>query len=393
MEIRKVEMERFGLTEEEQMLQDMVRRLAKEKVAPGAEQRDKSGEYPWDMVEIMRENGLLGIDFPAAYDGMEAGVLAQCIAVEELAKVDASVALIPAGQELGALPIILAGDHERKEKYLRPLATGKTLAAFGLTEARGGSDVASLKTRAVRKGDKYILNGTKMWITNGGVADTLTVYAVTAPDQPQHKNASVFILEKGMPGFSVGKPESKLGIRSSDTRELLFEDVEIPLENRLGEEGQGFLIMMKTLDFGRLCIAAQALGIATGAFEYATQYAKERITFGQPIIKHQGIGFKLADMAMKIAAARQLLWKTCALLDKVPRDLSKVPSETVRYSSMCKAFCSDVAMWTTVEAVQVLGAFGYSTEYPVERMMRDAKITQIYEGTNEIQRIVIASTL
>jgi len=388
-----VEMERFGLTEEEQMLQDMVRRLAKEKVAPGAEKRDKSGEYPWDMMKIMRENGLLGIDFPAAYDGMEAGVLAQCIAVEELAKVDASVALIPAGQELGALPIILAGDHERKEKYLRPLATGKTLAAFGLTEARGGSDVASLKTRAVRKGDKYILNGTKMWITNGGVADTLTVYAVTDPDQPQHKNASVFILEKGMPGFSVGKPESKLGIRSSDTRELLFEDVEIPLENRLGEEGQGFLIMMKTLDFGRLCIAAQALGIATGAFEYATQYAKERITFGQPIIKHQGIGFKLADMAMKIAAARQLLWKTCALLDKVPRDLSKVPSETVRYSSMCKAFCSDVAMWTTVEAVQVLGAFGYSTEYPVERMMRDAKITQIYEGTNEIQRIVIASTL
>lgn len=388
-----MEMERFGLTEEEQMLQDMVRRLAKEKVAPGAEKRDKSGEYPWDMMKIMRENGLLGIDFPAAYDGMEAGVLAQCIAVEELAKVDASVALIPAGQELGALPIILAGDHERKEKYLRPLATGKTLAAFGLTEARGGSDVASLKTRAVRKGDKYILNGTKMWITNGGVADTLTVYAVTDPDQPQHKNASVFILEKGMPGFSVGKPESKLGIRSSDTRELLFEDVEIPLENRLGEEGQGFLIMMKTLDFGRLCIAAQALGIATGAFEYATQYAKERITFGQPIIKHQGIGFKLADMAMKIAAARQLLWKTCALLDKVPRDLSKVPSETVRYSSMCKAFCSDVAMWTTVEAVQVLGAFGYSTEYPVERMMRDAKITQIYEGTNEIQRIVIASTL
>lgn len=386
-------MERFGLTEEEQMLQDMVRRLAKEKVAPGAEKRDKSGEYPWDMMKIMRENGLLGIDFPAAYDGMEAGVLAQCIAVEELAKVDASVALIPAGQELGALPIILAGDHERKEKYLRPLATGKTLAAFGLTEARGGSDVASLKTRAVRKGDKYILNGTKMWITNGGVADTLTVYAVTDPDQPQHKNASVFILEKGMPGFSVGKPESKLGVRSSDTRELLFEDVEIPVENRLGEEGQGFLIMMKTLDFGRLCIAAQALGIATGAFEYATQYAKERITFGQPIIKHQGIGFKLADMAMKIAAARQLLWKTCALLDKVPRDLSKVPSETVRYSSMCKAFCSDVAMWTTVEAVQVLGAFGYSTEYPVERMMRDAKITQIYEGTNEIQRIVIASTL
>jgi len=386
-------MERFGLTEQEQILQDKVRRLAKEKVAPRAEERDKSGKFPWDMVEVLRDNGLMGINFPAEYNGMDAGEMAQCITVEELAKADASVALIPAGQELGALPIILAGNHEQKDKYLRPLATGEAIAAFGLTEARGGSDVASLKTRAVRKGDRYILNGSKMWITNGGVADMLTVYAVTDPYQPQHENASVFIVEKSMPGFSAGKPENKLGIRCSDTRQLIFEDVEVPVENRLGEEGQGFLIMMKTLDFSRLCIAAQALGIATGAFEYATRYAKERTTFGQPIIKHQGIGFKLADMAMKIAAARQLLWKACALLDQVPKDLSRVPSESVRYSSMAKAFCSDVAMWTTVEAVQVLGGYGYSPEHPVERMMRDAKITQIYEGTNEIQRIIITSTL
>jgi len=387
------EIERFGLTEEEKMLQDMCRRLAREKVAPGAEERDKKAEYPWDMLELMRENGLMGIDFPAEYDGMEAGMVAHCIAVEELAKADASVALIPSCQELGSLPIILAGNHVQKEKYLKDLATGEKVAAFGLTEAKGGSDVAALKARAVRKGDKYILNGSKMWITNGGVADTYSVYAVTDPDGPIRNNASVFIVEKGWPGFEVGKKESKLGIRCSDTRELIFSDVEVPVENRLGEEGQGFHIMMKTLDFSRPSVAAQALGIAAGAFEFATQYAKERETFGKPIIKHQAIGFKLADMAMRITAARQLLWKTCSLLDQCAKDLSKVPTETLRHSSMSKAYCSDVAMWTTVEAVQVLGGFGYSTEYPVERMMRDAKITQIYEGTNEIQRMVIASTL
>jgi butyryl-CoA dehydrogenase len=388
------EMERFGLTEEEKMLQDMVRRLAKEKVAPGAEERDKKGEYPWDMLELMKENGLMGIDFPSEYEGMAAGMIAHCIAVEELAKVDASVALIPSCQELGSLPIILAGNHEQKKKYLTPLSTGEKVAAFGLTEARGGSDVAALKTRAVRKGDKYILNGSKMFITNGGVADTLTVYAVTNPDVKPYKGASVFIVEKGMPGFSVGKKESKLGIRSSDTCELVFDELEVPVENRLGEEGDGFHIMMKTLDFSRPSVAAQALGIAAGAFEYATAYAKERESFGKPIIAHQGISFKLADMAMKITAARQLLWKTCALLDAhVAKDLSRVPPEILRHSSMSKAFCSDVAMWTAVEAVQVLGGYGYITEYPVERFMRDAKITQIYEGTNEIQRIVIASTL
>jgi alkylation response protein AidB-like acyl-CoA dehydrogenase len=386
--------ERFGLTEEEQMLQDMVRRLAKEKVAPGAEERDKKGEYPWDMLELMKENGLMGIDFPEPYGGMDAGMLAHCIAVEELAKVDASVALIPSCQELGCLPIILAGNHEQKEKYLTPLSTGEKIAAFGLTEAKGGSDVAALKTRAVRKGDKYILNGSKIFITNGGVADTFSIYAVTDPDVKPYKGASVFIVEKGMPGFSSGKKESKLGIRCSDTRELIFEDVEVPVENRLGEEGEGFHIMMKTLDFSRPSVAAQALGIAAGAFEYATAYAKERESFGKPIINHQGISFKLADMAMKISAARQLLYKACDLLHAhVGKDLTRVAPEIIRHSSMSKAFCSDVAMWTTVEAVQVLGGYGYISEYPVERMMRDAKITQIYEGTNEIQRIVIASTL
>jgi alkylation response protein AidB-like acyl-CoA dehydrogenase len=388
-----VELERFGLTEEEQMLQDMVRRLAREKVAPGAEARDKKGEYSFEMLELMKENGLMGIDFPTEYDGMAAGMVAHCVAVEELAKADAATALIPSSQELGSLPIILAGTHEQKEKYLKPLAVGDKIAAFGLTEAKGGSDVADLKTKAVRKGDKYVLNGNKMWITNAGVADVFCIYAVVDPNLPPHKNAAVFIVEKGTPGFTVGKKESKLGIRSSDTRELILDDVEVPVANRLGEEGQGFHIMMKTLDFSRPSVAAQALGIAAGAFEYATQYAKERVTFRQPIIKHQAIGFKLADMAMKISSARLLLWKTASLLEKVPKDLSRVPPEVMRHSSMSKTLCSDVAMWTTVEAVQVLGGFGYSTEYPVERMMRDAKITQIYEGANEIQRIVIASTL
>jgi alkylation response protein AidB-like acyl-CoA dehydrogenase len=387
------EMERFGLTEEEKMLQNMCRRLAREKVAPGAEKRDQKGDYPYDMLELMKENGLMGVDFPAQYDGMAAGMLAHCIVVEELSKADASVGLIPSCQELGSLPIILAGTHEQKDKYLRPLAIGEKIGAFGLTEAKGGSDVADLKTRAVRKGDTYILNGSKMWITNGGVAHTYCIYAITDPGGPQHRNASVFIVERDWPGFEVGKKESKLGIRSSDTRELVFSEVEVPVGNRLGEEGQGFHIMMKTLDFSRPSVAAQAVGIAAGAFEYATQYAKERTTFGRPIIKHQAIAFKLADMAMRITAARMLLWKTCALLDTVSKDLSKVPSEVIRHSSMSKAYCSDVAMWATVEAVQVLGGYGYSSEYPVERMMRDAKITQIYEGTNEIQRLVIASTL
>jgi len=387
-------LERYGFNEEEKMLRRTVQRLAKEKVAPGASKRDIDGEFAYEMVELMKENGLLGIDFPSEYGGMEAGLISLCIVIEEFAKVDAATAMIPSTQELGGLPIILAGNHEQKIKYLEPLSTGEKLAAFALTEARGGSDVAALKTRAVRKGDKYILNGSKMFITNGGVADILTVYAVTNPEAKSHKAASVFVVEKECPGFSVGKKESKMGIRSSDTRELVFDNVEIPAENRLGEEGDGFHIMMKTLDFTRPAVAAQAIGIAEGAFEYATQYAKERESFGKPIIKHQAIAVKLADMAMKIAAGRQLLYKTCDLLQAhAKKDLSRLSPEIIRYSSMSKAFCSDVAMWTTTEAVQILGGYGYMSEYPVERFMRDAKITQIYEGANEIQRLLITSTL
>ncbi|GLI32836.1 acyl-CoA dehydrogenase family protein [Desulforhabdus amnigena] len=383
----------YDLTEEQRMLQDMVRRLAKEKVAAGAGKRDEEAHFDWEMVDLLRENGLYGIDFPEEHGGSGAGMLALAIAVEEISKVDASAGLLIADQELGSLPIILAADERQRAKYLPRLASGEHLAAFALTEPVAGSDVARLRCRAVRDGDYYILNGTKTFITNGGVADVVTVYAVTNPDKPTHRNAGVFIVEKGTPGFSVGKKENKLGIRWSDTVELIFEDCRIPAENLLGAEGQGFHIMMKTLDFSRLAVAAQALGIAAGALEYAVAYAKERETFGKPIIQHQGIGFKLADMAMRTEAARQLLYKACSMFETLSKDMSQLAPEMVRMGSMAKCYCSDVAMWVATEAVQVLGGYGYIKEYPVERMMRDAKITQIYEGSNEIQRLVISRTL
>ncbi len=383
----------YGLTEEQILLKEMVRKLAQEKVAVGAATRDQKGEFSWEMVELLRANGLMGVDFPEEFGGSGAGLLSLIIVTEELSKVDAAVGILPVAQELGSLPILLAANEAQKKKYLPSLATGEKLAAFALTEASGGSDVASFRCQAIRQGDFYILNGNKTFITNGGVAEIVTVYALTDPEKGGHKGASVFIVEKGTKGFSVGKHEDKLGIRSSDTRELIFEDCPVPAENLLGQEGMGFAIMMKTLDFSRPAVGAQALGIAAGAFEYALNYAKERIAFGKPIIAHQGISFKLADMAMKIEAARQLLYKTAAVLQELPKDMSRLSAETIRLSSMAKCFCSDVAMWVTVEAVQVLGGYGYIKEYPVERFLRDAKITQIYEGTNEIQRVVIASTL
>jgi len=383
----------YELTEEQRILQDMVRRLAREKVEPGAAKRDVEGEFDWQMVDLMRENGLYGIDFPEAYGGSGAGMLALAIAVEELSKVDAACGLLVADHELGSLPIMLAGDEEQKQRFLPKLATGEHLAAFALTEPAAGSDVAGLKCRAVKDGDSYILNGRKNFITNGGVADIITVYAVTDPEGKPHKNAGVFVVEKGTPGFSVGKKEDKLGIRWSDTVELLFEDCKVPAENLLGQEREGFHVMMKTLDFSRPGVAAQALGIAAGALEYATAYAKERESFGKPIIRHQGVGFKLAEMAMRTEAARQLLYKTCALYQGQSKDMSRMSPELIRMSAMSKCYCGDVAMWATIEAVQVLGGYGYIKEFPVERMMRDAKITQIYEGTNEIMRLVISNTL
>jgi alkylation response protein AidB-like acyl-CoA dehydrogenase len=383
----------YELTEEQRMLQDMVRRLAKERVEPGATRRDAEGEFDWEMVDLMRENGLYGIDFPEAYGGSGAGMLALAIAVEELSKVDAACGLLVADHELGSLPIMLAGNEEQKQRFLPKLATGEHLAAFALTEPAAGSDVARLRCRAEKDGDSYILNGTKNFITNGGVADIITVYAITDLEGKAHKNAAVFVVEKDTPGFSVGKKEDKLGIRWSDTVELIFEDCRVPAENLLGQDKEGFHVMMKTLDFSRPGVAAQALGIAAGALEYATGYAKERESFGKPIIRHQGVGFKLAEMAMRTEAARQLLYKTCALYQELAKDMSRLSAELIRMSSMSKCLCGDVAMWVTIEAVQVLGGYGYVQEFPVERMMRDAKITQIYEGTNEIMRLIIANTL
>ena len=383
----------YDLTEEQRMLQNMVRRLGKERVEPGAGKRDAAGEFSWEQVDLLRENGLYGIDFSEAYGGSGAGMLAMAIAIEELSKVDASTGLLIADQELGSLPIMLAGTEEQKRRYLPKLAAGELLAAFALTEPAAGSDVARLRCRAVRDGDSYVLNGTKNFITNGGVAHILTVYAVTDPQAPPHKNAGVFVVEKGTPGFSVGKKEDKMGIRWSDTVELIFEDCRIPATNLLGRDGDGFGVMMKTLDFSRPAVAAQALGIAAGALEYAVAYAKQRESFGKPIIRHQGIGFKLADMTMETEAARHLLYKTCALFQEQPKDMSRLSPELIRFSSMSKCYCGDVAMRVSTEAVQVLGGYGYVKEFPVERMMSDAKITQIYEGTNEIQRMVIATTL
>lgn len=382
----------YGLTEEQVLLRDVVRKLAKEKIEPGAAARDQKGEFSWEMVDLLRENGLFGVDFPEEYGGSGAGLLALIIVCEELSKVDASAGILPVGQELGTLPILLAASPEQKKNLLPPLASGEKLSAFALTEASGGSDVAAFRAKAVRRGDFYILNGNKTFITNGGVAETVTVYALTDPAKGGHKGASVFVVEKGAKGFSVGKHEDKMGIRSSDTVELIFEDCPVPAENLLASEGQGFAIMMKTLDFSRPAVGAQALGIAAGAFEYALHYARERIAFGKAIIGHQGISFKLADMAMNIEAARQLLYKTAAVLQEVPKNMSRISPEAIRLSSMSKCFCSDVAMRVTPEAVQVLGGYGYVKEYPVERFMRDAKITQVYEGTNEIQRMVIMST-
>jgi len=383
----------YDLTDEQKMLGETVRRLAIEKLEPGAAERDEKGEFDWDTVKYLAEMGLFGADIPAKYGGAEMGLLALCIATEEISAVCASTGGLLLAHELGLMPILLAGSEEQKKKYLPKLASGEQIAAFGLTEAVGGSDVAGLKLRAVRDGDAYVLNGTKTFITNGAIGSVITVYGVTDPEAKPTKKASMFIVEKGTPGFSAGKHENKMGIRASDTSELIFEDCRIPKENILGEEGLGFALVMKTLDFTRTTVGAQALGIAQSALDYGVKYARERIAFGKPISSFQGISFKLADRAIKVDAARQLVYKSAAQLQELKKDMTKLSPEYLRLSSACKTFASDVAMEVTTEAVQILGGYGYIKEYPVERYMRDAKITQIYEGSNEIQRIVIASTL
>ncbi|MED2007189.1 acyl-CoA dehydrogenase [Brevibacillus borstelensis] len=375
----------FQLTEEQEMLRKMIRDFAETQVAPTAAERDEEERFDRAIFEQMAELGLTGIPWPEQYGGAGADYLSYVIAVEELSRVDASIGVtLSAHVSLASWPIYKFGTEEQKQRFLRPLAEGKKMGAYCLTEPGSGSDSAGMKTTAVRDGDHYVLNGSKIFITNAGEAEIYIVFAVTQPEL-KHKGITAFIVEKGMEGFTMGKKEKKLGIRSSPTLAVNFEDVRVPLENRLGEEGQGFKIAMMTLDGGRNGIAAQALGIAQGAFDHARDYAKERNQFGKPIAALQAIQFKLADMATKIEAARLLTYQAAWLEDQgLPYG---------KASAMSKVFAGDIAMEVTTEAVQVYGGYGYTREYPVERFMRDAKITQIYEGTNEIQRVVISNYL
>lgn len=375
----------YFLTEEQQMIKELAARIADEKIAPVAIEYDHEGKFPHDIMKVLAESDLCGVYIEEKYGGLGGGVFEMALVVEELSRACGGIALAFAGTGLGTFPIILFGNDEQKEKYLPDIASGKKLAAFGLTEADAGSDAAGIRTTAVLDGDDYILNGTKQWITNGGEADIYTVIACTNRSKGA-RGFSAFIVEKGTPGFSFGKKEDKMGIRASCTRELIFEDCRIPKENLLAKEGMGFIVAMKTLDRTRPGVAAQALGIATGAFNAALKYSRERVQFGQSISSFQAVQHMLADMAIQIEASRCLVYQTCRHVDSGAKDISKE-------SAMAKVMASDTAMKVTVDAVQIMGGYGYMREYPVEKMMRDAKITQIYEGTNQIQRNVIALEL
>lgn len=375
----------YFLTEEQQMIKDLAAKIADEKIAPIAIQYDEEGKFPNDIVKILADSDLCGVYIPEEYGGLGGGILEMAIVVEELSRACGGISLSFAGTGLGIFPIILFGNEDQKKKYLPDIASGKKLAAFGLTEANAGSDAAGVQTTAVLDGNEYVLNGTKQWITNGGEAEVYTVIACTNRAKGA-RGFSAFIVEKGTPGFSFGKKENKMGIRASCTRELVFENCRIPRENLLAREGMGFIVAMKTLDRTRPGVASQALGIAQGAFDAALKYSRERVQFGQPISAFQAIQHILADMAIQIEAARALVYQTCKFIDSGAKEFSKE-------SAMCKVFASDTAMKVTTDAVQVLGGYGYMKEYPVEKMMRDAKITQIYEGTNQIQRNVIALEL
>jgi alkylation response protein AidB-like acyl-CoA dehydrogenase len=377
----------FELTDEHKLMRQMVREFAEAEIAPGVAERDEEERFDRAlMYDKLGELGLTGIVFPEEYGGAGADYISYAIAVEELSRVCASTGVtLSAHLSLGANPLFLFGTEEQKLKYLVPLADGSKLGAFGLTENSAGSDAGGTRTTAVRHGDHWVLNGSKTFITNGGDAEIYVVFARSDKEAQKHHGISAFIVEKGAPGFNFGKKEKKMGIRSSPTMELVFENCRIPAENLLGEEGAGFKIAMKTLDGGRIGIAAQALGIAQGAFEAALNYAKERKQFNQAISSFQAIQFKLADMATEIEAARLLVYQSAY---RASAGLSYG-----QQSAMAKMYAADVAMRVTTEAVQVFGGYGYTREYPVERMMRDAKITQIYEGTNEVQRIVISAAL
>jgi butyryl-CoA dehydrogenase len=370
------------LSEEHEMIRKMVRDFARNEVAPTAAERDEEERFDMDIFHKMAELGLTGIPWPEEYGGIGSDYLAYCIAVEELSRVCASTGVtLSAHTSLAGWPVYKFGTEEQKQKYLRPMAQGEKIGAYGLTEPGSGSDAGGMKTTARLEGDHYVINGSKIFITNGGIADTYIVFALTDPSSRQ-RGTSAFIVEKDFEGFSVGKKEKKLGIRSSPTTEIVFEECKVPKENLLGKEGEGFKIAMMTLDGGRNGIAAQAVGIAQGALDASIDYAKEREQFGKPIAANQGISFKIADMATSIEASRLLTYQAAWL-----------ESEGLPYgkeSAMSKLMAGDTAMKVTTEAVQIFGGYGYTKDYPVERYMRDAKITQIYEGTQEIQRLVIS---
>jgi alkylation response protein AidB-like acyl-CoA dehydrogenase len=372
------------LSEEQREIRDVIRELARERIAPRAAEIDKSAEFPWDVVELFREHGIFGVMYDEEYGGLGASALMTLVAVEEVSKVCATSGLILAVQELGSLGVKLAGSEEQKDRYLPRLASGEWLTAYALTEPGSGSDSAAMRSEARREGDEYVISGSKRFITNAGIADLYTVFAKTDPTAG-HDGISAFLVESRSPGFEVGRIEPKMGIKGSTTGEIFFNDMRIPAENLLGEEGEGFRIAMRILDRSRPGIGAQGLGLAQGATDYALEYAKERETMGKPIAEHQLIAAQLADMETKCEAARLLLYKCGQLIDE-----GADGTELTKISAMAKLYCSDVAMEVTTEAVQILGGYGYMQEYPLERMMRDAKITQIYEGTNQIQRLVIA---
>jgi alkylation response protein AidB-like acyl-CoA dehydrogenase len=373
----------YDLPQEHKDFRATIRQIVDEKVRPRAAEIDATGEYPWDVRKLFAEQDILALPFDEQYGGTGTGTVMLQIAVEEIAKACASSALILMIQELGTLPIALFGSDELKERLLPRCATGEWSPAFALSEPEAGSDAASMRTTAVRDGDEWVINGAKNWITNTGVADFYVVFAMT---DRENRRLSAFVVEADREGFSVGKLEHKLGIKGSPTGSPVFDDVRVPASNLIGSEGKGLSVALGTLERTRLGAAAQAVGIAQGATDFANDYAKERIAFGKPINELQAIQFKLADMETRTAAARELLYKACAMADRNEPGLGK-------HTSMAKLFASDTAMWVTIEAIQVLGGYGYVTEYPVERMMRDAKITQIYEGTNEIQRVVIARAM
>lgn len=376
------------LSSEERQMVEAIEQLANTRIAPRAAEIDRANEYPWDIKQLLAKQGVLMMPLPTEYGGVGASELALACAVEAIARVSMTASLILAMQQLGALPILVGGSEEQKRRYLPPLARGEWLVAYGLTEPGAGSDIAAIRTRAERRGDHYVLSGGKQFITNAGLAQVNIIFAVTDAERGADGGMSAFIVESGTPGFRVGKIEDTMGIRGSQNGELLLDGCVVPLGQRIGSEGDGYRLALATFDRARVGIGAQAVGVASGALDYAIQYTRQRVQFGKPIAGHEGIQFLIADLATQVDAARLLVHRAATLLDNHVEG-----ADVMRATSMAKLFASDTAMRVTTEAVQLLGGYGYTREYPVERMMRDAKITQIYEGTTQMQRLAIARAI